>query len=269
MFVIFGVFRKRKLKTKRFKYRKQPKPKNTTIMKNQLIKVTNQFKHHANVGIQNIRANQLKYSLHLVIVIIGLVILSQKSLSINIHFGDKQHATPNPTSEPKAKFASETAQILPTTKKKAFNKSKKYVEYIERFAKVAIGEKEKYNIPASITLAQGLLESGAGKSRLAIKNRNHFGIKCFSRNCHRGHCSNFEDDSHKDFFRVYKTDWESYRAHSEFLKGDRYKHLLKLDVTDYKNWAHGLKKAGYATAKDYAEKLISLIENYELYKYDI
>lgn len=140
--------------------------------------------------------------------------------------------------------------------------------YIKRYADVAVTEMEKYGIPASITLAQGLLESDAGESRLAKKNYNHFGIKCFSRNCKKGHCSNFTDDSHKDFFRKYSNVWESYRAHSTFLQRKRYAHLKKLGTTNYVDWAHGLKAAGYATDHNYADKLIRIIETLELYKYD-
>jgi flagellum-specific peptidoglycan hydrolase FlgJ len=141
--------------------------------------------------------------------------------------------------------------------------------YINRFAKVAQAEMVKFGIPASITLAQGLLESKAGASPLATKNNNHFGIKCFSRNCRKGHCRNFEDDSHKDFFRVYASAWESYRAHSQLLKReDRYQALFDYPVHDYKSWAHGLAKAGYATDPNYAKKLIRLIENLGLHRYD-
>ncbi len=148
------------------------------------------------------------------------------------------------------------------------NKRKKQLKYIKRFERVAKTEQGKYGIPVSITLAQGLLESNVGESRLAVRNNNHFGMKCFSRTCGPGHCSNFTDDSHKDFFRKYNTAWESYRAHSIMLTGKRYRHLLKLEKTDYKNWAKGLKKAGYATDKRYAEKLINLIEDLKLYEYD-
>lgn len=146
---------------------------------------------------------------------------------------------------------------------------KKIVDaYIKRYAKTAQQEMEEYGIPASITLAQGLLESDAGKSRLALQNNNHFGIKCFSRNCAKGHCSNYTDDTHKDFFRKYDSAWESFRAHSTFLQKDRYKHLKKYGTTDYESWAHGLRKAGYATDKRYAYKLIGLIEALDLDKYD-
>lgn len=146
--------------------------------------------------------------------------------------------------------------------------SQQYI-YVKRFGDVARAEMEQYGIPASITLAQGLLESQAGKSPLARDANNHFGIKCFSKECRKGHCKNFSDDHHKDFFRTYSSAWESFRAHSLFLQKNRYKHLLELEKTDYKNWAVGLKKAGYATDPDYAKKLIRLIENLELNKYDV
>lgn len=136
--------------------------------------------------------------------------------------------------------------------------------YIERFAKVATQEMDKYGIPASIKLAQGLLESQAGTSELALAHNNHFGIKCFSKKCHKGHCSNFTDDSHKDFFRIFNTPWESYRAHSILLQNHRYKHLSG----DYRDWAYGLAKAGYATDPQYGEKLIQLIDSLTLYQYD-
>lgn len=147
-------------------------------------------------------------------------------------------------------------------------KINKQRNYVKRFSEVARSEMRKYGIPASITLAQGLIESNAGDSRLSNENSNHFGIKCFSKKCKKRHCSNFTDDSHKDFFRIYGTAWESYRAHSLMLGGKRYKHLKKLKKSDYKAWAHGLKKAGYATDKHYAEKLIYIIEEMELYQYD-
>lgn len=148
-------------------------------------------------------------------------------------------------------------------------KRKKQLAYVERYVDIAKKEMEKYGIPASITLAQGLLESNAGESKLAKRNNNHFGMKCFSKTCKKGHCSNFTDDTHKDFFRKYKNSWDSYRAHSLLLKnGKRYQRLFQLDKDDYRGWSRGLKKAGYATDKYYAEKLINTIEDLQLYKYD-
>jgi flagellum-specific peptidoglycan hydrolase FlgJ len=140
--------------------------------------------------------------------------------------------------------------------------------YVAKYKNLAIQHMHKHKIPASITLAQGILESNAGFSKLAVYNNNHFGIKCFSRTCKRGHCSNYTDDSHKDFFRVYNSVSGSYESHSQLLKKSRYKPLFKLEITDYKGWAHGLKKAGYATDKNYGPKLIKLIEDYKLYQYD-
>lgn len=160
---------------------------------------------------------------------------------------------------------------LPNTENDALRaeKRRKQLKYVQRFEKVARKEMEEYGIPASITLAQGLLESNVGESKLATHNKNHFGIKCFSRSCRKGHCSNFTDDSHKDFFRIYKSSWESYRAHSLLLKrSDRYQRLFQLGRGDYRGWAHGLTKAGYATDKQYGQKLINLIEDLELHQYD-
>lgn len=149
------------------------------------------------------------------------------------------------------------------------SKRQKQLKYIKRFAKVAQAEMNKFGIPASITLAQGLLETNAGDSPLAANMNNHFGIKCFSKKCAKGHCANFSDDSHKDFFRIYKTAWESFRAHSQLLQNQRYQNLYQFSKDDYKNWAVGLKKAGYATDKRYPEKLIRLIETLNLNKYDV
>ncbi|MBK7936485.1 MAG: glucosaminidase domain-containing protein [Lewinellaceae bacterium] len=141
--------------------------------------------------------------------------------------------------------------------------------YAERFAPLAVAEMHKFGIPASVTLAQALLESNAGESRLAESVNNHFGIKCFSKRCKRGHCANFTDDSHKDFFVKYATAWGSFRAHSQFIKkGSRYRHLFELGTSDYRNWANGLAEAGYATDKKYGAKLIAIIQMMGLDRYD-
>ena len=169
-------------------------------------------------------------------------------------------------------YANMTYHDSPSTNQKTSRskteKVRRQNNYVKRFAAVAKAEMKKFGIPASITLAQGLIESDAGFSRLARSNNNHFGMKCFSRRCKKGHCSNFTDDSHKDFFRKYGTAWESYRAHSKMLHEKRYRPLHKLGKQDYKAWAKGLKKAGYATDKRYAEKLIHIIEELRLYEYD-
>lgn len=142
-------------------------------------------------------------------------------------------------------------------------------DYVERFAPIAMAEMRKFGIPASIILAQGLLESNAGDSQLARATNNHFGMKCFSKNCKKGHCANFSDDSHKDFFVRYGNAWSSFRAHSEFLKKTkRYRSLFQLEPGDYRNWAMGLEKSGYATDGQYAEKLMALVQSLGLHRYD-
>ena len=140
--------------------------------------------------------------------------------------------------------------------------------YVQSYQAAALEESRKHGIPASITLAQGLLESGHGTSTLAKRNKNHFGIKCFSKKCRKGHCSNHSDDHHKDFFRVFTSPKESYAAHSEVLLKDRYKPLFRLNPRDYEGWSHGLRKAGYATDPRYGDKLIRIIETLELWRYD-
>ena len=142
------------------------------------------------------------------------------------------------------------------------------LDYVKQYQHIALQEMRASGIPASITLAQGLLESGTGKSTLATRNNNHFGIKCFSKQCSKGHCSNHSDDHHKDFFRNFENVEESYAAHSRLLKKQRYRSLFSLDGTDYRGWARGLSKAGYATDPRYADKLIRMIEDLGLHHLD-
>ena len=140
-------------------------------------------------------------------------------------------------------------------------------EYITKYLELAMQEMRLYKIPASITLAQGLLESGNGNSELARNANNHFGIKCKSE--WTGDKYYYDDDEKHECFRKYKSDTDSYRDHSLFLtKREYYKALFLLDICDYKGWAYGLKKAGYATEPMYAEMLIKIIEENKLYNYD-
>lgn len=141
-----------------------------------------------------------------------------------------------------------------------------YNDYINRYAPLALAQQRKHGIPASIKLAQGILESGAGKSKLAREANNHFGIKC-----HRswtGNRSYHNDDLPNECFRAYATVEESFLDHSYFLKQKRYQRLFKLKITDYKGWARGLQECGYATNKGYANALIKLIEDNRLYLID-
>jgi LysM repeat protein len=142
-----------------------------------------------------------------------------------------------------------------------------YEAYIRKYAPVAIRNMKEFKIPASITLAQGLLESGAGNSDLAKNANNHFGIKCHKE--WTGETYLKDDDAQNECFRKYKNPEESFQDHALFLTTrQRYAALFKLDITDYKGWAKGLKEAGYATNPTYTEKLIGIIEKYELYQYD-
>lgn len=146
--------------------------------------------------------------------------------------------------------------------------------YISQYSAIAVAEMRKYGIPASITLAQGILESAAGKGKLCRNTNNHFGIKCFSRKCSKGHCKNFTDDSHKDFFRCYDSAWKSFRGHSEFLKTSKnYRRAFDCGG-DYKCFAQALEDGGYATLKNasgekiYADVLGRIIRLYNLDELD-
>ena len=143
-----------------------------------------------------------------------------------------------------------------------FAKDSTYVSYIEQYKEVAIAQQIKYGIPASITLAQGILESAVGKSKLAVEANNHFGIKCA--NDWVGLTVTHDDDTKGECFRKYTSAIDSYEDHSLFLKRKRYASLFTLPMSDYKEWAYGLKSCGYATDQKYADKLIRIIEQYDL-----
>ena len=140
-------------------------------------------------------------------------------------------------------------------------------EYIEMYKDDAVREMQKSGVPASITLAQGILESGNGNSPLAVYAKNHFGVKCHAG--WKGKSIRLDDDEKNECFRKYESVYESFKDHSDFLvTRSRYSFLFKLKVTDYKGWAKGLKKAGYATNPKYADLLINIIESNNLNQYD-
>lgn len=141
-----------------------------------------------------------------------------------------------------------------------------YQTYIDQYKDMAIEGMLKYGVPASITLAQGLLESGAGRGTLVLQGNNHFGIKCHG---WTGRTISHDDDELGECFRAYDSALESFEDHCKFLRDrPRYRSLFSLDKTDYRGWAYGLKRAGYATSPTYAQNLISIIELYKLYEYD-
>lgn len=145
--------------------------------------------------------------------------------------------------------------------------SEKIQQYIQNYSHLAVIEMYKYKIPASVTLAQAIIESGAGKSELAINANNHFGIKCHAD--WEGLNYIQDDDETTECFRKYFSVEESFRDHSLFIVSrPRYSNLFNLPIYDYKAWCYGLKECGYATQKEYPEKLIEVIENYQLYKLD-
>ena len=144
--------------------------------------------------------------------------------------------------------------------------NQRYQQYIDQYKDIAIEQMQRWKIPASITLAQGIFESGAGQSELAVKGNNHFGIKCHG---WTGRTLYHNDDQQGECFRAYPSAFDSYEDHSRFLaNGQRYRSLFSLKTTDYKGWARGLKAAGYATNPQYADRLIELIQLYRLYQYD-
>lgn len=150
----------------------------------------------------------------------------------------------------------------------AQTRNQAYLSYIEQYYPLAVKQQKEHNIPASIILAQGLLESGAGLSEFASQSNNHFGIKC--NNDWVGNRIYHDDDQKGECFRKYNQVLDSYEDHALFLKNrPRYAFLFNLNPADYEGWAHGLKKAGYATDPTYAFKLISIIEDYNLHRFDI
>ena len=146
------------------------------------------------------------------------------------------------------------------------SQNQRYLQYIAQYKDCAIEQMLKWKIPASITLAQALLESSAGQSSLATRGNNHFGIKCHG---WTGRTIYRNDDAPNECFRAYDSPFDSYEDHSRFLSnGQRYRNLFSLKLTDYKGWARGLKAAGYATSPTYAQSLITIIETYNLAQYD-
>lgn len=156
--------------------------------------------------------------------------------------------------------------LLPFTSVAQIKWNTRYQEYFDRYKDLAIEQMKKHRIPASITLAQGVLESGAGYSELARKGNNHFGIKCHG---WTGRTTYHDDDERNECFRAYDNVYDSYEDHSVFLVSSRrYSSLFRLNLKDYKGWAHGLKSCGYATNPRYAAQLIDIIQLYKLYQYD-
>jgi flagellum-specific peptidoglycan hydrolase FlgJ len=195
-----------------------------------------------------------------------IVTTKKKSSTKSYPVAKKSTESPSPVAKSSTNENPSGSEILVATSKvKATTEDVK--KYIEDFKETAKNNMKVHGIPASITMAQGILESGAGFGSLAKEANNHFGIKCHTG--WTGESVKYDDDAEQECFRKYKDPTESYKDHSAFLSSrKRYESLFKLDKGDYESWANGLKEAGYATDTLYPAKLIGIIERYELYKID-
>lgn len=171
------------------------------------------------------------------------------------------------SAQPTAQLTSQATLITANDVKPYAPKDVDAETFIKKFSAIAQAQQKIYHVPASISLAQALVEGKAGTSFLAVNAKNHFGMKCFSNKCKKGHCVNRKDDSHKDFFLKFEKDWQSFSAHAKLLSKGRYAKLKRYGK-DYRAWSYGLKQCGYATDKKYAETLIGVIEKYDLHKFD-
>lgn len=193
-----------------------------------------------------------------VLIVVGGTVLLYKDLSFNLNLsaptgGQASGAVAHAVREADNGMFSSTQE-------------RKNQAYIESFAPIAIAEMKTYGVPASVLLAQALIESQAGESEAATAHNNHFSIKCYSSQCRKGHCANLEKMGHKAFYRKYTAVEDSWRAQSLILTTGKYRHLKSL--SNYKEWANALQQAGFHSASDYAKRLIELIEYYELQRLD-
>lgn len=263
-----------------------------------------QIKHFARTNIIGIQTWAQTYWFRTILICIGLYIVFTKDINLQVNMQSNLASVssaidqaPNPKAAP-VKLKNQSNPVASLTsyfskEKKAAHwskeldhlqalfpsnglsrseiKTKKAAinQYVKRFAKVSQTEAKKYGIPASIKLAQAILESDAGHKSTAGKANNHLGIKCKKRICKKSHCANFKGDSHKDFYIKYQSAWANFRAHSKLMKSKKYKHLLDLGSNNYKEWAKGLEKAGYSKSTDYDKKLLQIIDALDLFKYDV
>lgn len=209
-----------------------------------------------------------------VIIILAFFVISCKSTNPVVRttkkkpeVHSKSTSTKSLAKNPNSKTPNNNSQVSLEATSNIKTYAEEIQNYVENFKEIAMNNMKNHGIPASITLAQGILESGAGKGKLAQSANNHFGIKCHTG--WTGDSVRHDDDAEQECFRKYEHPSESYRDHSLFLTSrTRYANLFKLDKGDYESWARGLKAAGYATDVKYPDKLIGLIERFELYKYD-
>lgn len=214
----------------------------------------------------------MKFSVRIVLVLIVTLILTSCGGKKGIvtkkkHVKPKTEHVAGNNERPSNPVEDRTSEVAPVVTPPKVSENMNVSEvYIATYSEIAKNNMHKHKIPASITLAQGILESGSGRGRLAVEGNNHFGIKCHEWTGDRIH---HDDDASQECFRKYKHAGQSFEDHSKFLTSrSRYSKLFDLDIDDYQAWAKGLRAAGYATDRKYPEKLISLIERFQLYKFD-
>lgn len=209
----------------------------------------------------------MKFSLRLIMILIVALTLASCGGKKRIVTKKKNAKTKTErvVRDHRSSIPSDEGSPVVTTPRPSENLSVNEI-YIATYSEIAKNNMRTHKIPASITLAQGILESGSGRGRLAVEANNHFGIKCHGWTGEKIH---HDDDASQECFRKYKHAEQSFEDHSEFLTSrGRYSKLFQLDIDDYQGWAKGLRAAGYATDRKYPDKLISLIERFQLYQFD-
>ena len=194
------------------------------------------------------------------LIVFGGMILMHKDLNFNFNLTSSIGNTSTPISNGYAQSTSNSMMLF------SAQQDEKNRKYIAKYKSIAIAEMKATGIPASINLAQAIVSSKAGESEASIKNNNHFGLKCFSKKCKSGHCSNLEDMGHKAFYIKYASVWESWRAHSQLISSGKYERLLQ--NSDYQSWARGLQQFEYSQSENYATQLVQLIQHYGLEQLD-
>ncbi len=227
------------------------------------------LKHHLYTGLEFFK-QKVKVPWYKVAVLgLAVFILTKKDMQFNVSFksplaamDDEQRA--GSTAASLANFTANQNSLAPAGLSEL--QKKKTKDFIQQYKEVAIAEMNSSGVPASIKMAQAIVESRSGTSRLAVQSNNFFGMKCKTK-CLGCTCRNYGDDTKFDMFRVFDSPAESWKEHTKLLSISRYSKLQK-HGKDYKKWALGLKNAGYATDKKYDKKLINIIETYQLYKLD-
>lgn len=201
------------------------------------------------------------------LIVFGGMVLMHKDLRFNLNLSSTPSAVGDAGGAAipyaNSNYAQPTSSSMTLFSPEQDAKNRKY---IQEYKSMAIAEMKATGVLASINLAQAIVSSNAGQSEAAVKNNNHFGLKCFSKECKSGHCSNLEDMGHKAFYIKYSSVWEGWRAHSQLLSSGKYERLLQ--NSDYQSWARGLQQFGYSQSENYANQLMQIIQYYGLEQLD-